>query len=865
MLPPSPAEVRLEALQSLGLLDTPPEERFDRITSLASRLLGTPISLIGLVDAERQWNKSRLGVDEVEWPLETSICRHVVAQNGPLEVHDLAADPRFADNAFVTNGARFYAGWPLRDGNGVTLGALCVLGHAPRVLSAEERDVMESLAAWAQAELNAAALGSALEQVRSSEREMLRLLDEAPAAVLVAGSEGVVEFANTPARMLLGAGSGSTLVGTRVTALLPSLELAELQGQGRRTSDVASPAGRRFVQPGRRGDGSAFSAELTVSTTGGARRRYIVFVRDLSGEGTSKAELAELRQRAELVFDALSEGILVVEPDGCLSFGNLASAQMVRRRRTDLPGAALHDLLHQQHAVAGACELEDPVALAGRTISPVDVERGDGSVLPVEMTVRLLGGASPGVVVTLHDLTDRLRHERLKTELVSAVSHELRTPLTSIRGSLSLLRSKVIDPSSEQGERMIEIATASTERLSRLVNDILDLERLQAGKIELMLARQRASSLMLSAAQAVSGAAVAASVRVAVLDSDEHVIADHDRAVQILVNLLGNAVKFSPAGASVTLAARREGSRVLLSVADQGRGIPADELDRIFDRFAQVDGSDSREHEGTGLGLAIAKGLAEQHGGSLSATSIVAEGSTFVLDLPAATARKRRLAYGPATSVPDELAQLLADRGWEARPVQPGGLAGAGAGAVMLTPAEPAELLALQDEAAALRLPLLTLTTSTAGGAELTADVAAAVLPERCAGRVLVVEDDDDLAEVLCAALSRRGLDVDRAPNQKEALIALKQQRPDLVVLDVRLAGGDGFGVVDDLRALRLDDLAPIVVYSVLELAEGERQRLQTGVTEFLTKGRDRVEDVVRDVVRLLNARTAAEPPRELA
>lgn len=854
---------RLQALQTLGLLDTPPEERFDRITSLASRLLGTPVSLIGLVDAKRQWNKSRLGMDDVQWPLEASICRHVVEQDAPLEVPDLVEDERFKDNRFVLNGARFYAGWPLRNGNGVALGALCVLDDVPRVLTPEQRDVMSSLAAWAQAELNAAALGSALEQLRASERDLLRLLDEAPAAVLLTSSSGTVEFANTPARRLLGEGPGSSLVGSPMSALLPTVDLEELQGQGRRTSDVDSPAGRRFVQPGRRGDGTAFPAELTVSVTGGERRRYIVFVRDLSGEATSESKLAELRQRTELVFDALSEGVLVVEPDGRLSFGNLASAQMVQRRRTDLPGAALHDLLHHAHAEVDACELKDPVALAGRTISPVDVKRGDGSVLPVEMTVRLVRGTSPGVVVTLHDLTDRLRNERLKTELVSAVSHELRTPLTSIRGSLSLLRAKVIDPSSEQGARMIEVATESTERLSRLVNDILDLERLQAGKVELVMARQRAAALMLSAAQAVSGAAAAASVRVAVMDSDEHVIADNDRAVQILVNLLGNAVKFSPEGSAVTLSARREGSRVLLSVADQGRGIPPEELSRIFDRFAQIDGSDSREHDGTGLGLAIAKGLAEQHGGAVSATSTVGEGSTFVLDLPAATARKRRLAYGPATSVPDELAQLLADRGWEVRPVQPGGLVAAGAGAVMLTAAGPGAVVALQQEAADLRLPLLALTTSGAGGPELTAAVAAAVLPEHTEGRVLVVEDDDDVAEVLCTALSARGLDVERAATQQAAVKAAGRLRPDLLVLDVRLAGGDGFGVVDDLRGQGLGDAAPIVVYSVLELDAVERERLQTGGTEFLTKGRDRIDDVVRDVMRLLGSRRVPVAPME--
>jgi CheY-like chemotaxis protein len=181
----------------------------------------------------------------------------------------------------------------------------------------------------------------------------------------------------------------------------------------------------------------------------------------------------------------------------------------------------------------------------------------------------------------------------------------------------------------------------------------------------------------------------------------------------------------------------------------------------------------------------------------------------------------------------------------------------------MLADGEPEDVAAVQQEAAEAQLPLLTLTTAAA--ADLTAGVAAAVMPPTSEGRVLVVDDDDYLAEVLCAALERRGLDVERAPSQQAALDAVARLRPDLLVLDVGLAGGDGFGVVDDLRGQGLSELAPIVVYSVLELDPAERDRLQTGGTAFLTKGRDRVEDVVHDVVRLLAGKGASPSPMNQA
>ena len=639
--PGHPEAARLAALRAVALLDTPDEPRFDRITALAARLLGVPISLIALVDRDRQWNKSRFGVPDREVPLADSICRYVVGGDAPLLVPDLSKDPRFADQASARAGLRFYAGWPLRDGTGVPLGTLCVLADAPRVLTLDEQDLMQSLAHWAQAELNTHALDGALREVRTAERRLLHLLDSAPAAVLLVTLAGDVEWSNSPAQQLFSAEGEPPLQGRALVALLPTLQLDELGAQGRRSTDRAGVPGRRFVHAGLRPDGTRFPAELTVSVAEGAgAARYVVFVRDLEQERTGEAQLAALLERTDAVFDALAEGVVGIQGDGTLSFGNLAAAQMLRRRRVDLPGADWHAVLHADRCPHQPCELTDPLALAGRTISGVELRRADGSSLPVELSVRMLraGDGAAGVVVTLHDLTERLRVERLKNDLVAAVSHELRTPLTSIRGSLGLLRAGVVDPSSEQGTEMLDIATTSTERLSRLVDDILDLERLGAGKVELVIARHQAYRLMVSAAQAVSGAALSRGVTIDVVDGDVWVLADSDRTVQVLVNLIGNAVKFSDPASTVTLAARAEGDRVVLTVEDQGRGIPEDQLERIFERFAQVDGGDSREYGGSGLGLSIAHGLAEQHGGTLSARSTLGVGSIFALSLPAAPA-----------------------------------------------------------------------------------------------------------------------------------------------------------------------------------------------------------------------------------
>jgi signal transduction histidine kinase len=226
--------------------------------------------------------------------------------------------------------------------------------------------------------------------------------------------------------------------------------------------------------------------------------------------------------------------------------------------------------------------------------------------------------------------------ERLKDEFLSVVGHELRTPLTSIRGSLGLLEGGVLGELPQDAENMVAVAVISTDRLVRLINDILDIERMAAGRLSLDPASVDATDLVNQSIQVVQTMADAAEVT---LHSDVQplaVFADADRIVQTLVNLFGNAIKFSPAGSVVTVAVTHDNESVQFSVRDAGRGIPADRLESIFERFRQVDASDSREKGGTGLGLPIARGIVEQHGGRIWAESSPGEGSTLRFTLPLA-------------------------------------------------------------------------------------------------------------------------------------------------------------------------------------------------------------------------------------
>lgn len=249
-----------------------------------------------------------------------------------------------------------------------------------------------------------------------------------------------------------------------------------------------------------------------------------------------------------------------------------------------------------------------------------------------------LEGNVIGLTSIGEDITERFRLERMKTEFISVVSHELRTPLTSMQAALSLLVDHIIDPATEEGQTVIQIAAEGVDRLVKLVNDILDIERLEAGKIRLEKRFCNTVELIMIAIKQMQEMAYQMGVSLDQNALSTEIYADSDRLLQVLINLLSNAIKFSAVGGTVTVNVALTNHlgipNVLFSVQDQGRGIPADKLESIFERFHQVDASDSRQKGGTGLGLAICRNIMQQHGGEIWAESILGQGSTFYFTLP---------------------------------------------------------------------------------------------------------------------------------------------------------------------------------------------------------------------------------------
>jgi signal transduction histidine kinase len=290
-----------------------------------------------------------------------------------------------------------------------------------------------------------------------------------------------------------------------------------------------------------------------------------------------------------------------------------------------------------------------PILQALRRCEPIRMNndvfwRRDGTAIPVEYSANPLmeEGSVSGMVVAFQDVSERRRLDRMKDEFISTVSHELRTPLTSLRAALGLVSSGALDKRPEKQRQMVEMAIGNCDRLVRLVNDILDFDSVEKGRLSLQRQSVEAVDLLRRAADVAHSTAGTARIDFLINAAPAMVLADEERIMQVLNELVTNAIKFSKQDTTIRLSARRavaKGSganEVCFIVEDQGRGIAQEKLERIFERFQQGDASDSRTLGGTGLGLALCRSIVEQHGGRIWAESEVGKGSRFMFTLPAA-------------------------------------------------------------------------------------------------------------------------------------------------------------------------------------------------------------------------------------
>ena len=776
---PTDENDRLAALHSLAILDTPADERFDRITRLTQRLFDMPIVLVSLVDECRQWFKSAQGLSASETPRDISFCGHAIHAGKVFVVENALADPRFADNPLVTGppGIRFYAGAPLATAGGFRVGTLCLIDSTPRVFPEADQQMLRDLAHWVEDELgrhNA----ELLSKIGHEQEAFLRtVLNTVVDGIITIDERGTVESFNPAAVRIFGY-PPEEVIGHNIKKLMPEPYRHEHDGYLARFLDTRSP---RVIGIGRevtgcRSNGCTFPMELAVSEAVVAGRRFFTgIVRDISERKIAEQELLETTTLQRAVLDGTTYSIISTAIDGTVLTFNRAAEKMLGYRAAEVVGRRIPAPIHDPAEIAERAaklseelgEMIDPdfevfVAKAQRNL-PDECEwtfiHKNGTRTPVLLSVTALRdkeGQITGFLGIAYDISERKKIDRLKNEFVSTVSHELRTPLTSIRGSLGLIAGGVAGQIPAQAAKLIDIAHSNSERLVRLINDILDIEKIESGRMQFNLSVQALRPLVLQAIEANRAYAGQLKVSIELVSGelDGRVRIDSDRMIQVITNLLSNAAKYSPAEASVSVALERRSGCLRLAVSDQGPGIPEAFRRRIFQKFSQADSSDTRRKAGTGLGLAITRSLIESMAGQIGFDSSPA-GTTFWIDLP-----------------------------------------------------EIGEIAALTK-------------------------LAATDASQPC---VLICEGDRGVASVLQKFLEQGGYRADIAGDAAQARAMLDNRPYAALILNIVRSGSDGVSLINKLRETRFADDLPIIVVSVLARSEMETQLGGITIADWLEK-----------------------------
>ncbi|QOY55250.1 response regulator [Candidatus Sulfurimonas marisnigri] len=467
------------------------------------------------------------------------------------------------------------------------------------------------------------------------------------------------------------------------------------------------------------------------------------------------------KERFRAVVDSVFEGIITIEPNGIVGSFNLAAEKIFGYEASEVIGKNIKMLMpepyHSEHDGYLANFMQSGIAKIIGIGRDVEGRRKDGSTFPLYLAVtKIKDNNKPIFVGTVRDLSEQKRLEKFKNEFVSTVSHELRTPLTSIKGSLSLIDSGVMGEVGEKIKPLIQIALNNSERLILLINDILDMEKIESGKMDFYFEKANLNDLIHKAIEANIGYAKEFDVTLSFENQIEtiQVYVDVNRMQQVLTNLISNAVKYSPKKDAVVLKVIVYNKRARVEIHDNGLGVPEEFKKRIFQQFAQADSSDTKLKGGTGLGLSITKSIVEKFGGSIGFLSPEGKGTTFFFYLPIVNEFDTEVQIQKGTR-----------------------------------------------------------------------------------GKVLVVEDDHDIATLLRIMLSQEDIDCDIAYTAREATSLLKKNIYDAMTLDIMLPDQDGMSFLEEIRKEEsLKNLAVIIVSARASNTKKESTEFELEVIDWINK-----------------------------
>lgn len=624
------------------------------------------------------------------------------------------------------------------------------------------------------------------------------ILDSADFTIISTDIDGIIRTFSAGAQRMLGYTEAEVVGKVSPAILHEGSELVQRAAAlSKELGRTIEPGFEVFVAKVRQGapdenvwtyirkDGTCFPALLSVTAVRDATGNLVGYLgigKDISERQQAEQSLHDSEARLRAVLDSTVDGIITIDPRGTVESFNSAAERIFGYTEEEVIGRNVKMLMPDPDQSAHDGYLSNFMSTGEARIIGIGREveglRKHGMRFPIFLAVTevALGGQRifTGIV---RDITESKKIERMKNEFISTVSHELRTPLTSIRGSLGLIAGGVVGAIPDKAKTLVDIACNNSERLVRLINDILDIEKINSGKMMFDIKPQPLMPIIEQTLAANHAYAEQLGVRFELTQGllEANVAVDSDRLQQVLTNLLSNAAKFSPKGSAVEVSVARRDGVVRVEVTDHGPGIAEEFQGRIFEKFAQADGSDQRQKGGSGLGLSITKAIVEKHGGIVDYNTRPNEGSTFYFELPLLT--------------------TLAPR---AATVSPASVVGNHA-------------------------------------------------------RILVCEDDPDIANLIALMLNQHGYATDIAYSAEQAKTLMAGHRYAAMTLDLMLPGQDGISLVRELRAAETyHDLPIIVVSAKAELGKLELNGGAVNMIDWLDKPIDhgRLLQAARRAVR---------------
>jgi len=652
---------RLRDLKDLSLLDTPPEERFDRLTRIAKNYFSVDICLVTLIDENRQWFKSNQGFGLNEIPRDISFCQHTILSATPLIVEDTLLDPRFIDNPLVSGPSplRFYAGVPLIGINNFRIGTFCIYDCKPRKLNSNDLSSLLDFTRLIQSEIFSVTNEDLKQKFKEGDSKLRAIIDNVVDGIITIDEKGIVETLNPAAVRLFGY-CEEEVIGNNVKMLMPDgykYSHDDYLKQYRDTG-VAKIIGTGREVTGRRKDGSTFPIDIAVSEMIlKGKRGFTGIVRDISQRKMQE----EIQEKFATIVKSSNDAIVSYKPDGCITSWNLAAEKMFGYSQDNIVGKKYSVLVpesrksehddvfdklksgenfkhHETQRLTKAGKLVD----VSISISPITNK--DGTLVEISAIFRDISDQKKWTKELVRAKEEAEQASHSKTQFVANMSHEIRTPLNTILGMSRLIAKSKL---TQEQKNYLNMIQSSGKFLLGIINDILDFSKVEAGKMELSLSEFTLSDMMRSVANVMSVNTGDKNLEL-VIDIDSNTPnnfkGDIQRIQQILTNLVSNSIKFTEAGeVVVSVSSKKLNSgqhQLLFTVEDTGIGIDEEQQKHLFSAFSQADNSITRIYGGSGLGLAISKRFVELMGGNIQVVSALGKGTKITVEFPILLSQK---------------------------------------------------------------------------------------------------------------------------------------------------------------------------------------------------------------------------------